>query len=82
MYQQSSNSYTSREATLVDHNTTSALILNPIAAGLAGLAMILACVSAMLKGRVMHGVSDMAPPLGIWLTWLCSSARGSCRWRL
>lgn len=31
--------------------------MNPIAAGLTGLAMILACVAALVRGRVIHGVS-------------------------
>lgn len=57
MYRTNSGSYTSRAATLVDHNTTSALIMNPIAAALAGLAMILAPIAALLQGRVIHGVS-------------------------
>lgn len=57
-YQQSNGWYSSRTTTVVDHNTTSALILNPIAAGLAGLAMILAPIAALLSGRVVHGVSD------------------------
>lgn len=57
MYQASQGSYTSRSAVLVDHNTTSALIMNPITAGLAGLGMILACIAALVRGRVMHGAS-------------------------
>lgn len=56
MYQTSQGSTTSRSAVLVDHNTTSALIMNPITAGLAGLGMILACIAALVRGRVMHGV--------------------------
>jgi hypothetical protein len=42
---------------MVDTKTTSALILNPITCGLAGLAMILAPIAALLSGRVVHGVS-------------------------
>jgi hypothetical protein len=58
-YQQSSGSYTFRPSVAVDHNTTGALILNPIAAGLAGLAMVLAPIAALVSGRIVHGVSPL-----------------------
>jgi hypothetical protein len=60
-YQAPNGMYTFRPTTLIDHNTTSALILNPIAAGLAGLGMLLACIAALVKGRVIHGVSPNMP---------------------
>jgi hypothetical protein len=59
-YQQSNGWYSSRPIVVVDHNTTSALALNPIAAGLAALAMILAPIAALLRGRVVHGVCSSA----------------------
>jgi hypothetical protein len=58
-YQTSSGSYTSRSSVLVDTHTTGALILNPIACGLAGLVMILAPIAALVSGRVVHGVSPV-----------------------
>lgn len=58
-YQTSSNSYTFRSSVLVDTKTTGALILNPIACGLAGLVMILAPIAALVSGRVVHGVSTV-----------------------
>jgi hypothetical protein len=56
-YQTSSGWYSSRSSVLVDTHTTGALILNPIACGLAGLVMILAPIAALVSGRVVHGVS-------------------------
>jgi hypothetical protein len=53
------NSYTFRSSVLVDTKTTGALILNPIACGLAGLVMILAPIAALVSGRVVHGVSTV-----------------------
>lgn len=68
-YQNPSGSYSFRSVVIVDHNTTSALIMNPIAAGLAALAMMLAPIAALLRGRVMHGITAIILFMGALLTW-------------
>jgi len=68
-YQDPSGSFSSRPSVLVDHNTTSALILNPIACGLAGLVMILAPIAALLSGRVIHSMTTIATGLATLIAW-------------